>query len=427
MKNSWLTPQLAPKAMQADRSTHQSFFSGLNTEARAALFVGLLDAGNFWLYLVGIPEVAWHGLVLSIKIGVFIWARPTQIYERAQLFIILFATLLLSVFISSAVNIENVDLLELSKYIAVIISLFLTISLAHVRFHEYGIGYAIQGAVCVVLYICMVYLGAIDDEFGRYLFFGGVHPGVGCELMAVYAVATAQSTRKVFALPLCLAFFYATSLMQTRAAMIAVLITIIIIISNIKMRDKRLAFIVILSAIVMALFALILTDIIPRISEAFFLDDEYRGIGTGLSGRSNHWAAAVEMFTNSPWFGAGVGASNEEHLQPHNFILYGLSQLGMSVIPFYVVLALLLVRAIFYSNKNGYYIISFVVMFMGQDRFINMNSYPFFVYVVVIVYANSQLMATKEHRVSPIFRFRLFRRKGPLASSRPVASISHGG
>jgi O-antigen ligase len=272
VKKSWLTPQLAPKAMQSDRSTHQSFFSGLNTEARAALIVGLLDAGNFWLYLVGIPEVVWHGLVLSIKIGVFIWARPTQIYQRAQLFIILFATLLLSVFISSAVNVENVDLFELSKYIAVIASLFLTISLVHVRFHEYVIGYAIQGAVCVVLYICMVYLGAIEDEFGRYLFFGGVHPGVGCELMAVYAVATAQSTRKVLALPLCLAFFYATSLMQTRAAMIAVLITIIIIIINIKMRDKRLAFIVILSAIVMALFALILTDIVPRISEACLLD-----------------------------------------------------------------------------------------------------------------------------------------------------------
>jgi hypothetical protein len=389
--------------------------AGLNSEARLVLWVGFLDASGYLTYVVGAPEALWHSAALSIKIILLYIASKKHWDGAGKEFMYLFIPLAIMILFSSVINIENVDLLTFVKYFAVMASIFTTMCLVRKQFYIYALGYAIQGALCVVLYIAMVMSGRITDEFGRYLFFGETHPNLGAEIMVAFAVATAQSTRKIVAAPLCLAYFYAASLMQGRGAMLAICIVLALMGASLVARYRRLGVVFTIGAtLILGSAAIVQGSLVDRVSDAFLLNDEYRGAGTGFAGRDLHWASALEMFTASPFWGAGIGSSSESGLQPHNFFLYGLAQLGVSVFPFFLILIVLLSRAIFRSNRNGYYIAAFALLLLFNDRFINMNIYPFFFYLNVLVHANTRI------RITELSRY-------PTASRRAARFPNRGG
>jgi O-antigen ligase len=369
-------------------------------EDRIAFLVGLLDASGYLLYLTGVDETLWHSATLAIKSAMLVLTAK-YLNGPGKEFKLLFTLLSISIVVSSIVNIGNIGVDTLFKYFAVIVSMYTTMCLIRKHFRAYSLAYVIHGLICVLLYVIMVFRGGIDDYFGRYLFFNGTHFNLGCEIMVAFAVATAQTTRKIVALPLCVAYLYATSLMQGRSAMLAICIVIALMLYSIIIYDRGIGRLCAIAGLLISVSAALLqSSVREKISDAFLVTDQYRGMDSGFSGRDDYWGAALDTFVSSPWFGAGIGSENESGLQAHNFFLYGISQFGLSVLPFFLALIVLLATAVLNSNRNGWYIAAFAALLVFNDRFINMNIYPFFFYVSVLTYAaeRTQLAATLPFR-----------------------------
>jgi len=379
-----------------------------------AFAVGLLDGSGYLLYLIGMPETLWHGGALLLKMSALIALRKSSVGAPKEFFF-LFAPLVVAVGLSSAVNIASIDLMILEKYTAVLLSIYATLRLIGRNLDDYAIAYAVTGAVCVFIYIAFVHMGKIEDSFGRYFFFNGAHFNLGCEIMVALSVATAQSLRPAYSLPLCLAYLYATSVMQGRSAMISIGIAIGICGGRMMLvsrgSQRGLLVLAFLTALGLLGFQ---GSIQERASSFLMMSDDYRGMGSGFSGREEYWGAALEMFEASPWLGAGIGAENEEGLQAHNFALYGLSQFGVSIVPFFVVLAILFTRCVLRGGYKGAYVLSFVPLLIFNDRFINMNAYPFYFYLLLILCGGGGRERCRDEKLSaPIWRNR-------MASNRTV-------
>ncbi|HEU4959248.1 MAG TPA: hypothetical protein VFT56_02470, partial [Sphingomonas sp.] len=65
-----------------------------------------------------------------------------------------------------------------------------------------------------------------------------------------------------------------------------------------------------------------------QMTEILLLDNAYRGVGTHLVGREGRWSNAVDMFKQSPLFGAGAVFKTGEVASPHNFWLYAFVEFG---------------------------------------------------------------------------------------------------
>ena len=55
----------------------------------------------------------------------------------------------------------------------------------------------------------------------------------------------------------------------------------------------------------MAGLAVYWREIIDAASALLFLDDKYRGVGSGFTGRTDAWQEAYQFFVDNPWFGVG--------------------------------------------------------------------------------------------------------------------------
>ena len=356
--------------------------------------IGLLDGSGYLLYLVGIPEMLWHGGVLFLKLSALLAMRRSS-GRTPKEFFFLFAPLVAAVGLSSAVNIGSVDMMTLAKYAAVLASIYLTLRLIGQNLDDYAAAYAATGVICVFLYVVFVHMGKIEDSFGRYFFFNGTHFNLGCEIMVALAVATAQTLRPTYALPLCLVYLYATSVMQGRSAMLSIGVAIALCGGRMMLASRGSQRVLLVFAFLVVLCLLAFQGTIQdRISSALMIGDDYRGMGSGFSGREEYWGAALRMFEASPWFGAGIGAENEEGLQAHNFVLYGLSQFGVSIVPFFVMLGVLFARCAFRGGYKGAYVLSFAPLLIFNDRFINMNVYPFYLYLLLIYYGGGRHAAS---------------------------------
>lgn len=171
-------------------------------------------------------------------------------------------------------------------------------------------------------------------------------------MMALLAFSGALSVRSVTCasvlagLPL-----YSILVLQSRDSLIAAAIAFVIVASSLlwRHRSKKFSAYLLLAFFgsLALCFALVLIGVpvlesLDRTFEGLFmLNDERRGIGSGASGRSELWAAAVNLWLTNPFF--GVGFKGHQMLMPdqlwaHNAYLGMLADLGLAGLASYLLI-----------------------------------------------------------------------------------------
>ncbi len=121
------------------------------------------------------------------------------------------------------------------------------------------------------------------------------------------------------------------------------------------------------------------------VSSLFFLNDKYRGLGTGFTGRVDAWQEALALFFQNPAFGVGF-RMHERYMttlsSAHNGYLSLLAEVGVAgVIPL-VSLTLLAGRSLFRKAISGdpiailgmSYITGYALLVIFERLFLNMGN-----------------------------------------------------
>lgn len=116
--------------------------------------------------------------------------------------------------------------------------------------------------------------------------------------------------------------------------------------------------------------------IATAVSDALLLNDRYRGIGSGFSGRFDNFAAGFAQFADNALFGAGF--SNPVVNYTHNGYLLTLAQFGLPLAAF---VFWLLLRAIIGAIRRRDMVLFACIMglslfYMGQPRNLNFQICP---------------------------------------------------
>lgn len=354
---------------------------------RIAVFLGGLDVISAAAYVVNISPVVAHASTLVLKI--FLLALTIRrIYSSA-----FFSSAWKVIFLYSAIIMSSILYYPPSLDFFAQYSFFmihLTVSLLILR-PELWI-YYMKGVAVVLgglnfLFIVEAFAGLIPTEWDRYTYFGGGAANLGAEIGAVGVVAALVSLRTIPAIAATIIAFYAVMLMQGRAALLVIIGSSSLRIAlSIWSRCRRSGlgrsgFIVGLLFCAAASSGLVI-DVMTKL---MLINDSDRGAGTDFVGRGERWALAYKKFLENPIIGAGLGWYDRlVESSPHNFYLYGLSQFGMLSICIYMPLAVCAYRG-WRANKNAFLIISpLLILTIFNDRFMNLNAYPFVMFVVLL-------------------------------------------
>jgi O-antigen ligase len=356
--------------------------------ARAAAYLaGLADVSAALSYLAGVNISVWHGATLLFKLLVVVWFRVPG--GRTLSFhlpaVLAFAALL----VLSAWGVSPGP----SVWAAMTgFCLHLVVTLAAMRFEQlrtYLKAVAQGGMILALLFIAMVAAGMMESTLGRFSFFGGAHPNLGSEILAMAVVAASMSLRMRGFIIVALAGFVGIVLMQGRAAVLVVLLCGLVRLLQWTSRGRKL-----IPALVLLVIGSGAAFSVPALRTAasaasqvlLLVEDEHRGVGSGFGGREDRWRGAWEAFAESPLLGQGYGSYAErEDETPHNFFLYCLSQFGLLSIPILAYGAWCLYRG---YRKDPELLLQFApvgVLLMFNDRFINLNAYPFVMIVSVLM------------------------------------------
>ena len=122
--------------------------------------------------------------------------------------------------------------------------------------------------------------------------------------------------------------------------------------------------------------------------EILLIDDPYRGLGTGLTGRIDVFIEGWNLFLQSPFLGIGTGLTNI-----HNGFLKILVENGIF---FFAIIMLLIIRASFLLSLKSSsivmkffssYFVAYLITISFAPRLINLNLYSlFFLYSLLYIF-----------------------------------------
>ena len=350
---------------------------GTSTLAENAvpILLGVIDSSVTFSYVLDVPSNTWHGADLGIKLLIFALYRSSARIGSCSLRFI-YAVCSLVVFSSIAGNSDVNGYFQIFGFaVHLLITLFFINSSNLLVYLKSSL---IPILLTTCFYLFQLERGLITETWGRYLYFGDTHPNLGSEIIAVSVILAACTFSRNFLIIFCIPSLYAIQLMQGRSALLASLLAIALrIFADLKTTKNRLYFSFFVSF--GGLLAFYLSNASSDINSLLKLDDEYRGIGTGFVGRDELWSIGWNNFLSSPLVGNGVGDS----VVAHNFFLYGLAEFGL--------LSLILFGFIFYRYACLYFedrrmfcvFLSFLVLWIFNDRFMNLNPYPFLFFVTL--------------------------------------------
>lgn len=352
---------------------------------------GVLDSSSYVYLLVGTTELGFYPSVLLLKFVILLWIDGNA--ANARRFLPFATVALFGILLSSFAN--GSSLLDALKPVAVLASGILTLIIVGNDIRGYGVGMALSSAAMCAGFLVSVAAGAIETIGNRHDFFAGSHPNLGGELVSSTLIMAAFALRPRTFVPLAIAALCCTFLLQSRTSTLAIIISIachwgLHSSKRIGWRNTAATLMALLSGImvVAAVFALVQQDTLQALYDflfdsVFLVEDQYRGGNSGFSGRDQHWLAALQVIDENPFLGAGPEfAARRGSLQPHNWLLYAISQYGI----FGWALSGLFVTATATAiRRDPMRLIAFIPLFIPwllSDRFLNFNAYPFVIYIL---------------------------------------------
>ena len=350
-----------------------------------ACILGLLDASVCISYILAIPAPIWYAGVL---VGKMILAKKYGASKTRLLHLTPFIVLVSISLLYTALS-DGENLTEVINIGGFIISLAMSVSLLRKEeTSEYIYFMALVGFTTATTYLMLASVNLIPDHYGRLMFFNGSHPNLGGETFAIFTVAALLSFKRagfwLSWIPLTAGIY----LMQARAALlVAIAVLAIYLWWQLKSSGRnKLTYIMLIFAVTISSLILSGQYLLTSLENIFLMSDESRGMGTGFVGREERWGQALDIFYENPFLGGGFAAFDKEGLlTPHNYFLAGISYMGMLSIPLFAYLFACIFRA-YKSNKHTLIAFSpLLILMIFNDRFLNMNPYPFTAYVIIFV------------------------------------------
>ncbi|NGP17866.1 O-antigen ligase family protein [Devosia aurantiaca] len=358
--------------------------------------MGFLDGVSPLGYLLGSDPLAIQILALGTKL---VLALTFLRFVRVSSAVLLVASILLAMTLTGALTDAahgQFSAVATLRYLAFTVSLLLTLALVgreHVAAYcRYLVVTPLLVAAC---HIALAHLGALASNGSRVFYVGGGHPNLGGEIAAAAAFAAAVAFRPRLALLILAVFFYSALLMQARAALIVIALIGIVVVAKVMVTgwSKNWLALVLVQAPLLGAIVLIAnwTFVTSLLDAVLLIDDPSRGVESGAVGRYQQWALGWELFAQSPLFGTGLAVFESGGVDsPHNAFLFGLSQHGILSIAFWAVIARALIRCLKVDPWFAAMALSFAVLLMLNDRFINLNQYPFCFFALVLIVGGSK-------------------------------------
>ncbi|QAY95609.1 hypothetical protein CWB41_07530 [Methylovirgula ligni] len=385
---------LAPSPESAAEEKTQRY-DVLDPPVAVALIFGAIDSLVPFSYIFNIyPYINyWHAATLAVKLLICcIYYKYISISRIA----VLSALVLTSIILISSVP-SGSQFADYAKIFGFVTHVFITLTMIRRdNLPKYMLASVGVMFASTLIYLVAAKTGHIDTTFGRYSYFHHTHPNLGSEIIAMSIVLAACVLGWVPFLIVTLPSLYAIYLMEGRAALVVALITIGAKLVYDEWRNKKRLALILGGLAGAGVLALLVSDKAGTLlNSAFLLHDKYRGIGSGFVGRDQLWNVAWHWFMASPIIGNGAGFFDRYGVEIHNFFLFGLSEFG--------ILSLLIYGMIFYlfyelyrTNRKWFFcFLGIPVFWMFNDRFFNINPYPFLLYVVLFAHANTAGMGLK--------------------------------
>jgi O-antigen ligase len=264
-------------------------------------------------------------------------------------------------------------------------------------------------SVALFLFIALAYL-LLGPPNGRWL--GGMHPNVfGTSCVALVALSLFGSKRWID-IAYCIAVAAALGVSSRYAMTTSTLIYLMFWMFNWRHISSARAMVFCL-IIAIGIFSLVFLPSGGFIADALALNDETRGLSSGVSGRDGHWAYFMPQFLERPILGYGF-RNRGSYVGAHNGFLDLFLQLGLlGAISFFSFLALRLRQLVLeFINTprlavRGRLLTILIALMFGaqlQPQFISFGD-PFGILALLCLFA-SEGMETRwlQSRAKPSFK-----------------------
>lgn len=357
-------------------------------------------------YMAGFENVYAQGAALAFKLllAPVLIREDSILIQRIKPLLLLYALCLVSLITSQASSFGPIV-----QNVAFLASLALTLLLTVDEIPAYLRWQSRLIAASAAIYLLLWLNGQIVSEWGRPWYFNHLQPNLGTEIAAMGVLCGVLSLRYKELLIISAAPLVSAFVMQGRSAIIAMVVAIALRSVHefvISARSPR-ARVHVLVAVPMGLMILYWTY--PLLVDAMMFDDVHRGSDTGFVGRRDLWHFAWQAFLEQPLTGRGLGSYAALDLDsPHNFFLYGLAEMGLLSVPLFLMIVTMALKA---YRLHGWKVVSLVpvaVLMVMNDRFMNLNPYPFLLWVLLFALSTVPAPAARpapvdvrRHRVAP--------------------------
>jgi len=352
----------------------------------SVLLFGFLDASVPFSYFLHVPSELWQEIALGIKVVICI--RSSSGVRLGRLSAFSLYSLAAIVLISYGVGGAALD--DYKPVIGFFANLMFTLMFVRrSNLPAYVLACVCTIGISTLLYIVVAQTGGVQVIWGRFAYFGDTEPNLGSEIIAmsvVLATCVLPPTRLlIFAAP----SLYAINLMQGRSGLFVSIASLAIkLYFGIERPKTRAITTSILVVVGLVLYLFFLDAVTAYFNALFLIDDEYRGTSTGFTGRDELWGAAWNYFLQSPVIGNGVVNYGEIGVEPHNFFLFGLTKFGMLSFLIFGMIIYLYYDLYRYNRQWLYGLSAIPILWVFNDRFLNLNPYPFLLYVVLFAHAD---------------------------------------
>lgn len=375
---------IAAHAPTSKLSRSNTIFDIPNT--MSVVIIGMLDASVPFSYFLHISSDLWQELALVLKVALCLYSIKTIRLGRLAAYSLY--GLAAIVLISYGVGGAGLD--DYIKVIGFIANLLLTLLIIRrSNLPAYVFACVCTIGISTLVYLGMVETGGIQAIWGRYSYFADTEPNLGSEIIAISIVLSTCVLAPRYFVFFAAPSLYAISLMQGRSGLFVSIVALVVkLYFSIEQPKTRAITTIILVFIGLVLYVFLLDTVSAYFNTLFLIDDEYRGTSTGFTGRDELWGAAWNYFLKSPVIGNGVVNYAESGVEPHNFFLFGLTKFGLlSLLIFGVIIYLY--YELYRSNRQWFYGLSAIpILWIFNDRFLNLNPYPFLLYVVLFANAD---------------------------------------
>lgn len=376
--------------------SHLAENTSKNAEERLSVFFGLIDCSVVLAYSLNLEPTLWHGLTLALKGAALCIARPAPrlsagAFAAPGIVAIAFMVLLNA----SVAGTDTASLLQGLGFVAHL--LLTTLAIRRGATDRYLFGFAAVAALSAATHIALCGAGAIKNHFGRFLYLGNSHPNLGGEINAMAAVAVGFSLRKRGVFLALTALLISAYLMQSRASLLVIaavfgLRLIMLTPRFVRSSTGVLLYRISLAVLSISAIAAYWASVEGVTTTLLMLNDEHRGSSSGFVGRSGRWYVASKIFEAHPVFGAGFGYFERAGLpSPHSFLWYALAEGG--IISFVIIVTVIGAYTIHMARSAPSRLLLLtptLALFLFNDRFLNLNPYPFVFFVILLAGFNPE-------------------------------------